>query len=263
MNVAGTMPQRSLSQDLWPRTIQELRAFVGLAEKQEVDSSVTIADLFRQVAQVSDRLILSVIEKRTAEEFTAATVVVLNDYVRILRARSDLLQVVLRNDWQATERLVHQGLTELEADFRDHGKQKFGAEVSDQATFTVWTLRETADLIWQLLEPNVLSSLPVDAKPESDKLNSEFAMYAAWAQFTIDCLTASIRLCKPIYPDALPAVMEGLRAEVNAYALAKQIVDLYLPPVEEVLEPYAWDAEDEELLASSMHDLKSEEIEGY
>ena len=147
----------------------------------------------------------------------------------------------------------------------DAGEARQGSarRVSNCDALPVWTLRETADLIWQLLEPNVLSSLPEKAKPQNEQLNSEFAMYAAWAQFTIDCLTASIRLGKPIYPDALPAVMEGLRAEVNAYALAKQIVDLYLPPIDETdLQPYEWDTEDEELLASSMQDLKSEEIEG-
>jgi hypothetical protein len=263
MSAAATMPQKSLSRDLWPRTIQELRAFVGVAEKQEVDVSVTVADLFKRVAQVSDNLICSVLEKRTAEEFMSATALVMNDYVRLLRAKSDILQIVLRGDSRTTERLVHQSLTELEAEFRDNGKQKFGAEVAEQALFTIWTLRETAELVWQLLEPNVLDSIPNEAKPELGKLNSEFASYSAWAQFTVDCLVGSIRMGKPIYPDALPAVMDGLRAEVNAYALAKQIVDLYLPPVEETdLQPYVWDQEDEELVSSSMLDLKSEE-NGY
>jgi hypothetical protein len=47
---------------------------------------------------------------------------------------------------------------------------------------------------------------------------------------------------------------------VNAYAIAKQLVDLYLPQVEEPpIVPYAWDDEDEELLSSSMQDMELEE----
>jgi hypothetical protein len=55
-----------------------------------------------------------------------------------------------------------------------------------------------------------------------------------------------------------------LRAEVNAYAITKQILDLYLPPAdEEKLEPYVWSEEDDELLASSMEDMASETLEEY
>jgi hypothetical protein len=265
MSAAGTLTQQSLAKDLWPRTIEELRAFVGLAEKQEVDLSAKINDLFKQVTQVTDGLVLSALEKRTASEFTASATTSFNDYVRILRAKSDLLQVVLRNDSEATERIVNRSLSELEADFRDHGAQKFGAPVSDQAIFTIWTLRKTANEIWKLFRPEVLSRpLPENSRPEAEKLYSQFALYSAWAQFHLECLTTSMRLKQTLYPDVLPAIISGLRSEVNAYAIAKQMVDLYLPPaVEPEMAPYAWDSEDEDLLASSMEDIEQEELEEY
>ena len=259
--LVGTLPRESLSKGLWPRTLDELLAFIGIADKQKVDLSAKINDLFCQIGQVTDGLVLATIEKRTAAEFTATAIATFNDYVRLLRAKSDILQVVLRNDRLATERIVNQSLSELEADFRDHGVRRFGQPVSDQAIFTVWTLRKTAAQIWKLFSPNVSQTLSDEAsRAKCEKLGSEFALYSAWAQFHLECLTASMRLNRAIYPDALSAVMDGLRAEVNAYAIAKQMVDLYLPPVEELpSDPYAWDAEDDELLASSMRDIELEE----
>ena len=262
MNAAvGTLPQESLAKGLWPRTIEELLAFIGLADKQEIDLSAKINDLFRQVAQITDNLILASIEKRTASEFSAMALASFNDYARILRAKSDLLQVVLRNDIQATERIVNQGLTGLEGDFRVHGLERFGASVSEQAIFTVWTLRKTASQIWRLFDPKVIAFVLSDpSKPKGEELRSQFALYSGWAQFHLECLTTSMRLNRAIYPAVLPVILDGLRAEVNAYAISKQIVDLYLPPAEEIpLAPYEWDKEDEELVASSMRDMGLDE----
>ncbi|MGI8992168.1 MAG: hypothetical protein ACR2I2_21635 [Bryobacteraceae bacterium] len=256
MNAVGTLPQESLAKGLWPRTTEELLAFVGIADKQEVDLSAKINDLFRQVGQIKDGLIVAAIGKRTADEFTAAALKSFNDYARVLRAKSDLLQVILKNDRAATEVLINQSLSELEADFRDHGEQRFGTAVSDQAAFTLWTIRKTANIIWKLFDPNVMGvALSASSKKKSDALGSSFALYSSWAQFHLECLTASMRLNKAIYPDVIPAILDGLRSEVNAYAIAKQMVDLYLPPVEETPDiPYQWDEEDDELLASSMRD---------
>ncbi|MGD0618514.1 MAG: hypothetical protein ABSB67_12715 [Bryobacteraceae bacterium] len=262
MEIVGTLPQESLAEGLWPRTIEELLAFIGLSDKKEVDISSRINSLFGQIANVTDSLITATIEKRTAAEFSATARALFNDYVRVLRAKSDLLQVVLRNDVHATERIVNQTLCELEADFRDNGVQRFGTSASEQAIFTVWTIRKTAALIWKLFDPQVINrKLPEDSVKKGEQFRSEFALYSAWAQFHLECLTTSMRLNKALYPDVLPAVMDGLRSEVNAYAIAKQIVDLYLPPAPEPeLTPYAWDEEDDELLASSMQDMELEEL---
>lgn len=262
MGAAGTLQQESLAEDLRPRNKQELQAFVGLADKQEVDLSANINDLFKQVTQITDSLVLGALEKRTAEAFTKAVQVSFNDYAKILRAKSDLLQVVLRNDRQATERIVSKSLSKLEADFRDHGSQKFGSAVTNQATFTIWTLRKTANQVWKLFLPE--ANLPEGSRAEAEKLYSEFALYSAWAQFHLECLTTSMRLNRTPYPDVLPAIVNGLLSEVNAYAIAKRMVDLFLPPTGvSPLAPYVWDKEDDELLASSMEDMEAEELEEY
>ena len=57
--------------------------------------------------------------------------------------------------------------------------------------------------------------------------------------------------------------LDGLRAAVNAYGFLRQGLDLRFPPAPEPSETVAWTEEDEELLASSMDDMASMEIEDY
>lgn len=119
--------------------------------------------------------------------------------------------------------------------------------------------------MWKLFEPEVLNNVPSpEAVALGKGLQSDFAIAAAWSQFHLDCLTTAMLLNKPIYPDLVPAIVDGLRTEVNAYAIAKQMIDLYLPQAaEERLIPYTWSEEDEELLASSMEDMEAEGLEKY
>jgi hypothetical protein len=263
--VAGTLPREVMAQGLLPRTLDDLRAFVGLAAKTAkptVDVSVKINELFTQISEVADALFIAAIEQRTASEFRNTARSVFSDYVHVMRAKSDLLRVILRNDIDRTERLVSQSLSELEADFREQGMQRFGAAVNDQAVFTVWILRKTASHIWKLREPAIVGT-PISPEDQQaqDALNSEFALYSAWAQFHLGCLNAAIRLNKAIYPDVLPAIMEGLRAMVDANAYARQIVELRIPSTNDTdLAPYSWDEEDNDLLQSSMRDIERDEL---
>jgi hypothetical protein len=260
-----TPTPQSIDADLLPQTIAELRPYVSVADKEEVDLSSNLSGLFKQLSQVTDSLILAAIEKRTATDFTSTAIGLFNGYVRALRVKSDLLQVILKSDLQATAQIVNRSLNALEFDFKDFGTKQFGSLLTEQAEFTIWTRRKTVDLVWKLFEPGVLDHLPsAEAFELSKKLQSEFAIAAAWSQFHLECLTTAMRLGKAIYPDVVPAVVDGLRMEVNAYAIAKQMIDVYLPPAtEDRLVPYSWNEEDEELLASSMEDMEFEELEKY
>jgi hypothetical protein len=263
MNAVEALPAKFLEQSLWPRTLDELRVFVGWPAKQTVDVSSALNDVVKEISRIMDSLLLVAIEKRNAVEFAATRAAVFSDYVRVLRMTSDLLRVVLRNDRHATERLISQSLSMLEADFKDLGAIRFGVAVNDQAIFTIWTLRKTNRQIWKLLEPEIITaSIPETLQDQNAKLNSDFAASSAWAQFHLACLSAAIRLDKAIYPDVLPEIMSGLRSAVNAYSMARQIVDLRLQTAidESAVTPYSWDEEDAELMASSMQDMASEEM---
>jgi hypothetical protein len=258
-------PPQSIDPDLLPQTIAELRPYVGVADQEDVDLSSQLNDLLKQLSKITDSLIVATIEKRTAADFMSAASKRFNSYVRALRVKSDVLHVILKNDLQATAKIVNRSLNALEFDFKDHGTIQFGPALTEQAEFTIWTRRKTANLVWKLFGPEVVNHTPSpDAVTLGKKLYSEFALAAAWSQFHLECLTTAMRLKRVIYPDVVPAIVEGLRMEVNAYAIAKQMIDLYLPPAaEEPLIPYNWSEEDEELLASSMQDLESEELEEY
>lgn len=253
----GTLPADSLALGLRPRDVDELRGLVGLVETSQAG---LVNDLFKNISIAVEGIALVVIEKRTAAEFVDTVRAVFNDYVRLLRARSDLLRVLVRGDFEHAGPFVIQGITELENEFRSEGLKRFGSTITEQAVFTTWTLRKTADLVWRFPKPSTpgyVAPSP-EIQRELEKLGSQFALYMSWAQFHLECLLVSIRKDKPIYPDVHPAIMDGLRAEVNAYAIARQILDLLSPVQEADVAAYAWDDEDEELLASSMRDLESE-----
>jgi len=256
---------QSVDPGLLPQSIAELRPYVGFADNENVEVPSRVDSVFRQLSEVTNTLVLATIEQRTAADFTASALRLFNAYVRILRAKSDFLQVVLKNDLEVIPNLVERSLNGLEFDFKDHGTKQFGPALTEQAEFTIWTRRKTANLIWKLLDPNILNGPhSSEALTLSGSLSSDFAVATAWSQFHLDCLTTAMHMNRGVYPDVIPAIVEGLRSEVNAFAIAKQMVDLYLPPAaEENLEPYAWSDEDEELLASSMEDMESEELGKY
>jgi hypothetical protein len=257
----GTLPTDSLTLGLRPRDIDELRGLVGITEPPTNVQLGPVNELFKRIAEAVEGLAVRAIEKRTELQFKETIVSVFNDYVRLLRARSDLHQVLLKGNYQHVGAFVIQGITELENELRSEGPERFGNTITEQAVFTTWTLRKTADLVWRFPRvgtPEYGMPSPEDRR-ELEKLGGQFALYMSWAQFHLECLMASIRTDKAIYPDVHPAIMEGLRSEVNAYAIARQIMDLLSPAKEEDLPAYAWDEEDEELLASSMEDMEAEQ----
>lgn len=235
----------------------ELLTFVGLPSKRSAkDLSASNGEIFKRITAVIDQMLVATIEKRTSVEFSAARQQVFADYFRITMALSSLAQVVLPA--RSLEMLVGESLCELEADFRDQGLAKFGTEARDQAVFTVWTLRKISRLLSLI---HASGPVPENLRAEDEKLAGEFAFHAAWTQFHMDCLLASIRFEKSIHPDVLTEIRDGLRAAVNAYGLSRQGVDLRVPRAEESAPaPYVWDDEDQILLESSMSDMEHEAL---
>jgi len=175
------------------------------------------------------------------------------NYMRTLRAMSDLVKIIVPDS--VIEILAGEYFSELNAELRDQGLTRFGASVLDQAMFTVWTLRKIHDLI-----PKISTSEPVAKanKAKDGQLAMEFSVASAWTQFHLDCLSAAIRFDRPLYPEVLVEITEGLRTAVNAYGLIRQGVNLRVSPNEPTIEARQWDEEDEELLNSSMHDMDHE-----
>lgn len=238
---------------VYPRQIgpslRELLDLLGLPSESEQATkqlSGSANELVRAVASIIDSMVLRTMEARTAESFCTVRAEVFPEYFAAMCALGTLLRVVVpKNDivWMSA-----QSLSALESDFRNDGAAAFGLELRDRGLFTVWVLRKISDL-----------SDGLDETKEASEKAKHFAIAAIWARFHIDCLIKSMQSHKPIFPEVVEPIADGLRAAVNAYALLRQEVDERAGVSEPDLPPVLWEAEDEILLADSMRDMAREE----
>lgn len=231
----------------WPKGASvnpEMLDAVGLPSETDHTAkrlSGSVNDLMLAAVSIMDEMVLSALEKRTAEEFKNRRDEIFPQYMSALFAFAMLFSATVPKD--VRESVIAQSLSELEADFRDSGAPVFGEELRNRGMFTVWTLRKIVEL--------------TDAVQEmafQDEENAKkFVANAVYSRFHVDCLVRSIHNKKPIFPELVEPIADGLRSAVNAYALIRQVVDV--GAVEPELPPVDWDAEDEAWLSDSMRDL--------
>jgi len=230
--------------------------FLGLPTEKSAKRQLSgSADrVIKTVGSLLNEMIFRVIEKRTAEEFQAAADEAFPTYVQLVLSTGKIVSAVVPPD--VIVRLATESFSELESDIREHGLQAFGADIRDRAVFTVWTLRKIADLLQALKSAPKVTT---DEQREADRdFAGNFLVHALRARFYVDCLTTSMRTRRPIYPDALTVVANGLRSTVDAYAWVRQAVDLRTPSVETDVAEMPWDEDDQELVNESMTDLEHE-----
>lgn len=222
----------------------------GRAPKQ---LSGTAEGLLKSVVAIVDDLVQRTMVARTAEDFIRIRQEVFPQYYAAMIALGQLLRIIVPQ--HSMERLISESLSELESEFRDHGVTTFGADLCDRGLFTVWTLRKINDLAQEI------AKVPLEQVKE---INSEMAMTfaytAVWTRFHVDCLIKSIRTHKPVYPEVVEPIRDGLRAAVNAYAWIRQSLDSCASLPEPQIAPVPWDAEDEHWLADSMRDMERESV---
>lgn len=237
-------------------TLSELLKLVALPSGKESDHAEKLADraneMVRMVGSVIDDFVSTAIEKRTAEDFKTARAGVFPQYFYAMRALGDLANIMLPR--QTIERLGAEWFSEMEHDLRELGPAAFGSELTDRGIFTVWILRKIVDLAQEVAAS---PSLKGDETKDGE-LAMEFGAKALWTRFHVDCLTKSMRGKKPIYPDVVEPIRDGLRAAINTYACIRQWADIKAPRAEPELGEIAWTEEDELLLADSMRDLERE-----
>jgi hypothetical protein len=212
-------------------------------------------DVLRTISSILNDILEDVIARQTAASFEEAVDDAFPRYVKLVMAFAKVASAMIRP--QTLSRLASESFSELESDIRTDGLAFLGEALSERAIFTVWTLRKTSDMI------DVLAKSPSvpDQREKDVEFHQEFFINALWSRFHIDCLIASMRTQKPIYPDVMPLVDNGLRSAVNAYAWAKQAVDLRFPTDEYEPLPDYWSEDDQQLLDASMRDLDSEGAE--
>jgi hypothetical protein len=238
----------------------EMVTFVGLPTKSsERELSGSHAELFKGIVGILNDLLLTMIDTETSEQFIATRKQIFGLYQKTIRAMSNLANVVI--PVRTRERLSWESFAELEADLMEQGLKRFGETAKDQAIFTVWGFRRISRLQSKLQE---LAPVEKEFLEKDREIAKEFSFYSLWSQFHLDCMIVSMRANKPIHPDVLEVICEGLRASVNAYGLIRRGLELRSPSKDDpTLVPITWDEEDQELVDSSMSDLAEMESEGY
>lgn len=224
----------------------------GLPVEGERTKRTVDGDLLRQVGSIIDGLILISIEQRTAVDFIAKRSEVFPHYVSAIRALGELAQIVLSK--RSIECLSVESFSEMEADFRNLGPSAFGLDLTERGMFTVWTLRKIHDLAMEI----AASPSPNENTKEDADIAMDFVMLILFSRFHVDCLLKSLRSNKPIYPEVVDPIRDGLRATVNAYARIRQWADIRNPKQEPELPNREWTDDDELLLADSMRDMDNE-----
>jgi hypothetical protein len=243
----------AMPKDLGAINVSDLLALPTLpSDRSAKRLSVSADELIRNIASVADELVVCAIEKRTAADFIATRNDVFHQYFDAVRSFSDLARIIVPK--HVLEILAAESLSEMEAEFREHGLGAFGAAVRDQAIFTIWTMRKIDDVCRRI---NSLK-LPPDLAAADIEPRSYYAFTAVAARFHLDCLVKSVHLRKPIYPDVLNVVIDGLRYAVNAYAWAVRGLNLRLPKSEMQIAPVEWDDEDQALLTEATNDMVAE-----
>ena len=247
---------RAIAFDFTP--VDDGVSLLGLPAKRSARRSLPgkAGDVLKTIASILDDMLVNAISQRTAADFQRVSTEAFPRYFELVMAFSRVVAAIVPR--QTIGRLASESFSEIESDLRQHGDASFGGNLRERAIFTVWTLRKTGDLL-ELLE----QSKPVGdgLRHQDTEFASQFLLHALRARFHVDCLTTSMRTSRPLYPEILPLVDDGLRSVVDAYAWAKQAVDLRLPVDESEPLPEYWSNEDRELVNASMRDLARSDIE--
>ena len=245
----------SMPHGLGAINVGEMLALPSFAtEKAKTARSLPAAadELVDNVSATITELVLYAIEQRSAGAFTEARAKVFPKYFDTVLGLSFLLPVLVPE--HVLEVRANESFSEIENEFRENGRVAFGSEVRDQAIFTAWTLRKIGDLCRQINKVPISDGI----KNANSDLFREFIYHGMCTRFSLDCLIKSMTLQKPIYPEILPILVDGLRSAVNTYALARRALDLRVPRVEPEAAPVEWDDEEQALLREAAHDILPE-----
>lgn len=247
MNDALTTPGR-----LGMVHVGEMLAAPGLGSRWDIKEQIPAEKLVTEIIQVVDALVCATLDAKTASEFKQRREETFPQYFEATRALTDLARIMVPR--HTLDCLTAQSFSETETVLQAKGLEAFGAEVRDQAVFTIWTLRKISALCCRVDACN----LRMDLWDFDSELHRRFVHCALGSRFHVDCLLKSMQYHKPLYPEVLREVIDGLRGAVDAYTWVRRAYDLRVPPTREVLEPVSWDEEDEELLSEANQDFIGE-----
>jgi hypothetical protein len=230
----------------------QLLKVIGLPTERD-RAAATVGEvnhLVREVVLVIDGLVAASIDQRSSSEFVKMREEVFPQYVAAITALGALARIVIPK--QAIDRISLESFSEMEAVFREFGDSALGSDLAERGLFTVWTLRKIYDLAKEI----EASEFPKEHAKEDVEKAREFVRFALWNRFHVDCLIKSMRTDKPIYPEVVEHIRDGLRAAVDAYAHVREWADIRNPRPDLDPGPIEWTGEDEAWLIDSERDLE-------
>jgi hypothetical protein len=254
MNVAMTADDATLT--LQSERPEGILSFLASRSKSSARTlSPDISEVFNGCASQVRGILCTIVETRTQADYRREFERSFSKYVGLTLAMSHFASAVIPRE--SIERLSRESICELEADFRDKGIDAFGEDVRNQALFTVWTLRKVNDLVDQIIAAKL-----DDSKKKADGVScGRFNFHLFRAQFGLDCLNLAIETNKAIYPEVIDELTDGLKSMINAYAHAREGLELRLPTVEPTLSIPLMDDEDRALLETSMRSANDLAVE--
>jgi hypothetical protein len=234
-------------------SVGQVIAFPASSEGAPRLLSAAAGEMVRSISAILEDLVLCALEKRTAADFDALRNEVFPKYFEAMRALSSLTTIMVPG--HVIDRVSNEFFCEMEAECREYALAAFGAEVRDQLMFTIWTLRKTSDLCRMIV---AAPAVPENRKVLDSEVSFKYAQTVVWARFHMDCLFKAMQLRRPIHPEVYGLVIDGLRGAVNAYAWARQGLDLRVPRSEPTVASVEWDEEDRALLNEATFDMLGE-----
>jgi len=238
-----------------PSEIGTLGAFFQPSTTSEKKLVRSDERLIRELVGVLDRQLIAAVDTRSVLEFNSVRKNVMPRYIRALRALHDTV-INLVSD-EMLKSISDSIIAELADDLEKQRESRFGDKLTDQAVFTLWTIRKIGSLGREILRAGNVQS---DRRQADNALLYEYHAACLWAQFHLDVLFAAMKFDRPICEEIRETICDGLRASVDAYAIMKDALALRHPQTEETVPAVTlpWDEEDEQLLASSMRDMNAD-----
>lgn len=244
-------PSILMPQGLGTINVGGMLALPGFKLKQTTvanNISNNAEQLIENVLAMLDTLVVQAIESRSAVEFLETRERIFPQYYDTILGLSYLVQIAIPRD--VLDVMNNESFAKIEASFQDRGLAAFGSDIRDQAIFTTWTLKKIS-VLCQRINRIPLNS---DLKGSNSDIFNQFLFHAMCTRFSLDCLSKSMLLQKPIYPEVLPKIMDGLRNAVNTYVYIRRALDLRDEVPELSLDWTEWDDEDQILLDESSSD---------
>ncbi|MGB6973817.1 MAG: hypothetical protein WBD67_03945 [Terracidiphilus sp.] len=210
------------------------------------------------MTEMLDKQILLVISCRATEEFREKRKDVWEKYFRARRALSDTIDLLVPKN--VIELVRFATAEKVSEELKRSRDVLFGEGIAAQMEFTPWLLTKI-----QFLGREIAKSGEPRDRAKDSGLHEDFCLYAGWGQFHYDCILASMKFELPLSEEIQDSVRDGLRAWVNACAIAEEALALRGQDESERAPEFfvgPWDEEDQYLLDSSMRDLNEQHAAG-